>query len=121
MPWNRILSFSLLITLLLAGCQTPEAISPPGGADAAAGEQATLAPRLIFLTRGACVNTPVVLANLEQALVDRGYAADFVIVDTSTLSATDPRCGYGTPTILLDGRDLFGLPEPAGGAPYVPM
>ena len=32
-----------------------------------------------------------------------GYAA-------ATL--TDARGGYGTPTVLVDGRDLFGMPEP---------
>lgn len=51
----------------------------------------------------------------------------FVEADQQALAAGDLRRGYPTPTILLNGRDLFGPPEPttptmscreyAGGVP----
>ncbi|MHC5115321.1 MAG: hypothetical protein ACYTGP_12940 [Planctomycetota bacterium] len=67
------------------------------------------------------MNTPAMCASLDEALRESGYAVEYVVIDTATLDATDPRCGYGTPTILLDGRDLFGAAEPARGVRHVPM
>ena len=34
-------------------------------------------------------------------------------MDADTLKPSDPRGGYGTPTVLYDGRDLFDMPEPS--------
>ena len=112
---NGYMPHLLLATIVafVAGCQSTEPV--------VTAEQPTLAPRLTFLTRGACVNTPPMRGSLDLALRDGGYAVDYVVIDTATLAATDPRCGYGTPTILLDGRDLFGLAEPARGVAHVPM
>lgn len=38
--------------------------------------------------------------------------ANYQVIDVATLHPTDPRSGYPTPTLLYEGRDLFGLPEP---------
>jgi hypothetical protein len=102
-----------VLAALVTGCQRTDRVATPA--------QPSLKPRLTFLTRDECVNTPVMLASLDQALNDSGYAVEYVVTDTATLPATDPRCGYGTPTILLDGRDMFGRAEPARGVHHVPM
>lgn len=67
---------------------------------------------LAFLTRSGCANTAVLRANLDEALRTLGPDARYDVIDLDTLPETDPRRGYPTPTVLRDGRDLFGLPEP---------
>ena len=69
-----------------------------------------------FLTRPRCPNSPLLKARLLNALKELGVEATVSLVDVSTLPAYDPRTGYGTPTILVDGTDLFGHPRspPAG-------
>lgn len=103
----------LAIMVAASGCQMMEPAMTTDGP--------TLAPRLTFLTRGACVNTPAMRASLDEALRESGYAVDYIVIDMDALDASDPRCGYGTPTILLDGRDLFGAAEPERGVRHVPM
>ncbi|MEO2018133.1 MAG: hypothetical protein ABGZ53_27590 [Fuerstiella sp.] len=68
---------------------------------------------IVFLTRGGCVNTPVLRANLDAALSALGIAVEYTVVDQGTLPSTDVRCGYPTPTIRLDGRDVFDMPAPS--------
>ena len=70
------------------------------------------ANELVFLTRGGCVNTTTMRANLDAALKAMNRPADYQLVDQDTLAKTDPRTGYATPTVLVANRDLFGLPEP---------
>lgn len=69
--------------------------------------------KLEFLTRGDCVNTPVMRQRLEQALGDLELPVDVEIVSLDALPVSDQRTAYPTPTVLYRGRDLFGLPEPA--------
>ena len=73
---------------------------------------------VVFLTRDGCVNTVTMRANLDAALRALGLPADYQFIDADTLKASDPRVGYGTPTVLYAGHDLFGMEEPA--APYPP-
>ena len=74
---------------------------------------------LVLLTREGCAGTPEMRANLDAALLKLGRARDYRIVDASTLAESDPWGGYGTPTLLYSGSDVFGLPEPLAphGAP----
>jgi hypothetical protein len=69
-----------------------------------------------FLTRDGCANTDAMLANFQVALGrDNGEpsaARPFTVVDIGALPDNDPRTGYATPTVLVDGRDLLGLPAP---------
>ena len=67
---------------------------------------------LVFLTRGECVNTPTMQANLDSALRSLGLPADYQFVDLGTLAASDVRAGYPTPTLLYKNRDMFGMAEP---------
>lgn len=67
---------------------------------------------LVFLTRDGCVNTTTMRTRLDEALTALGWSKDYQFIDADTLKDTDPRRGYGTPTILYKDVDLFGMPEP---------
>ena len=67
---------------------------------------------LVFLTRDGCVNTTTMRARLDAALSSLGLPTDYQFIDADALPTTDARAGYGTPTVLYRGRDLFGLAEP---------
>ena len=68
--------------------------------------------RIEFLTTDGCPNTPLMLKNLEAALKSLGLENQYTPVDVSQLPADDPRIGYGTPTVLVDGIDLMGMAKP---------
>jgi hypothetical protein len=42
---------------------------------------------------------------------------DYAVIDADTLAESDARRGYGTPTVLYENRDLFGMPEPTPPMP----
>ncbi len=67
-------------------------------------------PTIEFLGFDGCPNTPQLRAILDEASID----ADIVDVDLMALKKGDSRLGWGAPTILVDGKDLFGL-EPSNG------
>lgn len=67
---------------------------------------------LEFLTRDGCKNTPVVRSNLETAIERSGLLVNVEVVHQAKLAEDDARVGYPTPTILIDGKDLFGSPVP---------
>jgi hypothetical protein len=68
---------------------------------------------IVFLTRAGCVNTEGMRAHLDAALARLAWPTDYSLLDADTLSPSDPRGGYGTPTVLFAGRDLFGMPVPS--------
>lgn len=70
-----------------------------------------------ILTRKGCIATPAMTTNLEAALIRCGIEAHLVTVDLGTLAEGDPRTGYGSPTVLKDGGDLFGTGQPRPAAP----
>ena len=67
---------------------------------------------LVFLTREGCVNTVTMRASLDEALKGLGLPTDYQFIDADTLEPSDPRGGYGTPTVLYEDNDLFGMDEP---------
>jgi hypothetical protein len=69
-------------------------------------------PSLVFMTRDGCVNTTTMRERLDEALQSLGHPTDYVVVDADTMPVSDPRAGYGTPTVLVGNRDLFGIPTP---------
>jgi hypothetical protein len=69
--------------------------------------------KFVFLTRQGCVNTTTMRESFDAALKAMGWSSEYQFIDADTLAPTDPRGGYGTPTILYDGHDLFDMPEPA--------
>ena len=72
---------------------------------------------LVFLTRDGCVNTPDMLNNVDDALRALGLALDYAVIDLASLPANDARRGYPIPTVLVDGHDIYGMPEPAPPLP----
>lgn len=75
------------------------------------------AAAIVFLTTSGCVNTATMRARLDEALERVGMATAYTVTDADTLPNADARRGYGTPTVLYDNRDLFGIPEPARPLP----
>lgn len=80
-------------------------------------EQSPSPPPLVFLTRDGCVNTATMRTRLDEALARLRLSTDYTVVDADTLPADDVRRGYGTPTVLYDDRDLFGMPAPTPPLP----
>jgi hypothetical protein len=65
-------------------------------------------PNVLFLTRKDCRDSRAMMDNAIKAL----NGISFQTIDVDKLPANDVRRGYGTPTILVQGRDLFGMHEP---------
>ncbi len=59
-----------------------------------------------------CPNTPVMRDQLAAALSQLAPGWTFAETNQEQLPAGDLRRGYPTPTVLVNGRDLFGLPVP---------
>jgi hypothetical protein len=93
---------SVLFACSLVGCGSPPQSLPEKGT----------VKDLVFLTREGCVNTVTMRANLDVALKALGLPDDYQFIDADTLAGSDPRGGYGTPTVLHQGQDLFGMEEP---------
>jgi len=64
-----------------------------------------------FLGFEGCPNTP----ELRSLLVEADPKLHIVDVDLMTLDKGDPRLGWGAPTILVEGVDLFGVPATKDG------
>lgn len=63
-----------------------------------------------------CPNTPGFVEATEQAAARLGAGWRVELVDLQSLPEDDLRRGYGSPTVLLDGRDLFGAPDPTSAS-----
>jgi hypothetical protein len=56
-----------------------------------------------------CPNTPKLWSSLNEALNELGWSIRIDSLDLFELSRQkDNRAGYGSPTILINGSDLFG-------------
>jgi len=71
----------------------------------------TTSKHVDFLGFEGCPNTP----ELRKRLVEAEPTAVIDDVDLMSLSDGDPRLGWGAPTILVDGCDLFGEPANKDG------
>lgn len=67
-----------------------------------------------------CPDTPALRDNLRAALegAKEGVAEGrtFVEINQASLPESDLRRGWPTPTILVNGRDLFGMEAPANAS-----
>jgi copper chaperone CopZ len=71
-------------------------------------------PRIELLSFPGCPTAQVLHANLTEATAQLGLVTCRVeSVNLGELEAGDPRRGWGSPTILVDGVDLFGKTRPA--------
>ena len=60
-----------------------------------------------------CPNTPHMRANLAAALQQLGAGAAFTDTNQESLPESDIRRGWPTPTVLVNGKDLFGMAPPS--------
>lgn len=67
---------------------------------------------LVFITRDGCIATDAMRVNLDVALKSMSLPTNYQVLDADALPESDPRGGYGTPTVLHRGQDLFGMPAP---------
>ena len=65
-----------------------------------------------FLGTGSCANSPIMEKKLQEALALKGLAETYSYIDIKKLPEGDFRRGYGTPTVLVNGEDIFGAPRP---------
>lgn len=73
--------------------------------------------RITFLGSPTCPNTPKLRENLKLALNKLDIKTAFEDVNQDRLPDGDPLRRYPTPTILLNGHDLYGLkPSDNAGA-----
>lgn len=61
-----------------------------------------------------CPNTPAMRDNLRAALKSIGGGLTFLDVNQEALPESDIRRGWPTPTVLVNGQDLFGIAPPSG-------
>jgi len=96
--------FGTILALGLSGCSTAQ----PRGQQVM---NANTTQSIEFLYFDGCPNTPQLREYLEAAL-DQSNGS-FKAVDLAQLPESDIRRGYGSPTILVNGHDLFDMPQPA--------
>ncbi len=89
MNWQTIRCAYLLLFMTISACTSKQPIE--------------------FLGFDGCPNTPILLERLKVA----SPRSKIVEIDLMKLKTGDPLLGWGAPTILVDGDDLFGLaPSP---------
>lgn len=69
-------------------------------------------PKIELLGFPGCPNTPELRDNLKAALASIGKGWTFTDTNQEALPEHDLRRGWPTPTVLVNGRDLFGMPAP---------
>lgn len=78
-----------------------------GGGDDLRRKEPTL--KIEFIGMKGCPNTPPMYRSLRSAMRKLGLQDEIIVLDALDLSGkNDPRAGFGTPTILVNGKDLFG-------------
>ncbi|MCW5940814.1 MAG: hypothetical protein KIS66_01190 [Fimbriimonadaceae bacterium] len=109
MPSRSASLIGLLLGLIVIGCKG----QPERSEDRMTKRSAM---SLEFLSRQGCVNTPKMRHNLDSALREIRGDTDYKVIDVGDLPRSDLRRGYGTPTVLLGGNDLMGMPKPSPSA-----
>ena len=105
MQTHRVITFAVVLAGLLGGCTRNQP-----SADTKMPTPAY--PKIVFLSREGCVNTPRMRKSLDVAVAKLGWPKQYEVLDAGKLPASDPRRQYGTPTVLVDGKDLMGHPVP---------
>lgn len=101
---NRALPIFAALAVSFTGCTAQrKTLSPP------------MPTTVTLLGFPGCPNTPAMDDRLAAAIRTADLPLTVEHVDLLQLPASDPRLGYGAPTILVGTSDLFGMP-PAGSA-----
>jgi len=104
---RRAPCLALIVAALLSGCAGTR-----GSAEKDAPMSAAQ-PRIELLGFPDCPNTPTMRDNLAAALASIGKGWTFKDTNQEKLPEGDARRGWPTPTVLVNGRDLFGMPAPS--------
>ncbi len=101
------------VSLLGVGCQTAER----GGVSSSERGNAVgvRTQELDLLYFDGCPNSDAFRANVELMVRESGGAYTLRVIDLEELAGDDIRRGYGSPTLLFQGADVFGMAVP--GAP----
>lgn len=70
--------------------------------------------RVQLLTFSGCPNAEAARRTLRAVLASAGISASIEEVDTDAPDTPEPLRGWGSPTILIDGKDVGGLQAPSG-------
>jgi hypothetical protein len=105
-PYRQLTWVAVPVLGLLAGC----AAHPDHAARSA--PMTVAQPKIELLGFPDCPNTPALRNNLKAALAAIGAGWTFTDTNQEQLAESDIRRGYPTPTILVNDRDLYGLPVP---------
>ena len=65
-----------------------------------------------FLGRSGCSHSPAMEKNLVAAFKKVEIEKKYKYIDLASLPKDDYRRAYGTPTVLINGEDLFGMARP---------
>lgn len=99
----RVLLLMLLLALPMGGCSAaPEQTR---------GAALPSTVRIELIGFEGCPDTPVLRRRLAAAA--GSLSLRFEEVDLLRLAGEDPRRAWPSPTILVDGADLMGMPRPA--------
>ena len=97
-----LISFFIFVCFLIVACSGNEgrniANKPSKGIE--------------FLGRSGCSHSPTMEKNFVSALKKAGIENKYKYIDLASLPVDDYRRGYGSPTVLINGEDLFGMPRP---------
>ncbi|MBX2850298.1 MAG: hypothetical protein KTR15_00965 [Phycisphaeraceae bacterium] len=63
-----------------------------------------------------CSLTPLMRSRAEAAIEGMSLDAQLVVIDQNELEVEDLRRGYPAPTLLVNGRDLYGMQPPTSPA-----
>ena len=96
---------AVLRTALFLGCaREPDRHSAPHTEDRSM--------QITLLGFPSCPMTPALRSNVRTALTIISERWELVEVDQESLEPGDIRRGWPAPTLLVNGRDLFGMPAP---------
>ena len=101
----------VLVAVLLAGCLRACCTAPQPTAEQTHNAVAPLTIELLAFP--SCHNLAAMRMSLHDALETIGARWAVHEVNQEALPETDPRRGWPSPTILVNGQDLFGMaPSP---------
>jgi hypothetical protein len=72
----------------------------------------TTPPRIEIIGFENCPNVPLLRANVAKSLAAMGVETRAEFVDLESLAPDDDRRRWPSPTVLIDAKDLFGMPAP---------
>ena len=70
--------------------------------------------KIQLITFPGCPNAKAARATLERVLARAGVADRIEEVDATALETAEELRGWGSPTVLVEGRDVGGQAEPTG-------